>query len=227
MAITIPANGYCAVSDVEAFVHDPAAFSVGTVPTLAQVESWITLYYSRMNAILRRLGYVTPMVMVGTQMAVTGSLVTNVLHSIGTQILRLAATSFSGRYSVGDLFLIAGDTQYYVCTAGVEADAVTTVDVEVSPGLLTAPAAGVAVTHTPSTNAADVLKELNALIVAGRVESQLASAGGDEASALGQSLMDEADKRWDEFRKGQIDIQGARRSGSTTPIGVVRLEVRG
>lgn len=228
MAIVIPRNGYCAVSDVEGFIHNPATFDATSVPKLTQVESWITFYYNRLNSILYRAGYVTPVVTTGSLLAVSGTLQTRSAHQVHDTILKLSATSISGRVSPGDLFLISGDSQYYVAMSGMRApQGATQIDIEIDPPTLEAYTAGTTVQHFPTTNAAENLKELNALMVAARVATQQPSDGGDEENDFGKNLTEEANEKLDMLKNGQMPLVGAKKRRRATPPGAVRTEVRG
>ena len=59
MAITVGADGYCVLADVEA-LNPHRSYSSSTIPTDTQVEDFITDYFHILNGVLDVLGITTP-----------------------------------------------------------------------------------------------------------------------------------------------------------------------
>lgn len=60
MSITIPDDGYCEATDVQALNTHRPTYATTTKPTLAQVEGFITNVAAELNAVISGRGYTTP-----------------------------------------------------------------------------------------------------------------------------------------------------------------------
>ena len=210
MAITIPVDGYCEASDVQA-LSSLWSFSATSTPTTTQVETWIKQIKAEIDAMLFRIGYLTPVVITREQLITTGSLVTRTAHQINDTTLELSATTMDGAVLAGDVFLITGDNQYYQAIDSIEiAEGDEQVDVHIWPPLRTAPAAGVAVTYSFLDQPENFLKNLNALGVAARVEDT-AIVGSNIESESARTFRAQYQDAWDRMEKGKAVLIGARR----------------
>ena len=226
MAITIPLNGYCAVTDVEAMLHNPSAITATSVPTTTQVEAWIEEEYHDINGMLRKAGYLTPMTAVAASFASTGTLRLYQAHLMGDDELVLTATTLAGQINPGDLFLLGG--QYYAAQEQVVlGSGDSTLSVSVSPRLRADAVVDTAVTYGAELQAAKLLLRLNAGKVAARAEGVLATAGADEPNAIADSMIARTQGWWDDIATGRVRLLGAARSLTRSGPGMVRLQRRG
>lgn len=228
--ITVPANSYAEVSDVEAVVQSTVTFSATTVPTLTQVQNQLIATYHEINNMLRRAGFFVPVVIAGSQLSVGSQLQLNAAIALDDVDIELKDSGgvMRGEVMESDLFLITGDSQYYAAITGVEVGSDNLVTVSISPPIRRAAAAGTVVAHTASANAAQVLKNLHAYMVAAWAEKRyvMASGGKDESGAA-KDLQKEADKRWAAIELGKTRLIGAKKSPKRTPPGSARLVRRG
>jgi len=228
MAITIPLDSYCAMSDVQALMQQQTIAASNSKPTVAQVELWITMYFHRINGMLRRAGYHVPMVTTRPQMIVGTALQLNSAHLATDDALDLkdSGGSLSGSVMEGDAFVIAGDSQVYVATdrALTSSNLVT---VYISPTLRAAAAESAVVTYSPLYTAREVLKQLNALPAASLALRAVFSSGSNKDNVLAGEYKVMFEDLYNQIRKGEMYLAGARRSGTITPTGAARLERRG
>ena len=229
MSVTVPKDSYAEVSDVEARMQSRVTFSTSTVPTLAQVEAYLTDTFHEINAMLRRAGYFVPMTVNGNQLNIGTQLQLNAAIQVDdTEIpLKDSGGSLTGAIVEGDIFEIVGDNQDYVAIEGESAGSDNLVAVAITPPIRVAAAASVNVTHTPNLQAINVLSSLHAYMAAAYAERALSTAGGDEESDNAKALQDQSDRRWKGIESGAMPLIGARKSHKRTPPGAVRLERRG
>jgi len=228
MAITIPTDGYCETTDVD-ILFAQKTLSATTKPTATQAETMITWWYHEINAMLKRVGYVVPMTTIASQLTAGSQLQVNAAAAVNAVLIELkdSGGSLTGAVLEGDLFLFAGDTQYYAAMGSADVGNDNLVTIEVSPTLRSAKAAGINVTHSANLQAANVLKRLNALCVAAEVERSTFSAAVNEESESNLVLEEQKDALWEGIESGRITLQGALRYKTVTPPGAARVERRG
>jgi hypothetical protein len=227
MAITIPLDSYCAVTDVSALTQQQT-ISSGSKPTEAQVETWITMYFHRINGMLRRAGYHVPMVTTRQQLIVGTQLQLNKAHNATDDALNMkdSGGSLTGSVMEGDAFTIAGDSQIYVATDRALSSS-NLITVYISPTLRKAAAEDANVTYTPLYTAKEILKQLNSLPVAALVMQAVFSSGSNKSNVLAGEYREMYDDLYKKIRSGETYLAGARRSRTTAPIGSARMERRG
>lgn len=210
MAITLSSDGYCEADDVTALIQQ-FEIDANSDPNTTEVEAWITEEFHLINAQLRRAGYAAPVAQAGGSLAVTsGDITVESAASITATAVTLTGTGLTGTVREGDYLTIAGQSQVYmVCAGNYAADAEITVSI--APALEEAAAAGAVVTFTANTGAAQILKKLNALDTAIRVQVAAYSATGDDGLDPAAGLRLEAEAVRELIVTGQLDLPSVER----------------
>jgi hypothetical protein len=227
MAITIPVDGYCELTDVNSLAPQRTISST-TKPDDTQAEEMIRWWYAEINMMLARAGYITPMTNIATQLLAGGTIQVSEAVVVDDYLVELKDSTgvLAGRVIKGDLFLFSGDTMYY--TVANTVDAVDNlVTVELVPKLRIALTVGLTAAHTPNLAAARHLKRLNALCVAAEAERATFSVATNEESESNIVFEDQKTDLWNAISSGRLTLIGAQRSRKVSPPGSARIERRG
>lgn len=220
MAITLSTDGYCELADVQALVQQYTIDS-NSNPSSSQVEGFISQDFGEINALLRATGYAAPVAQQGGQLASGGTILLQDTANLMDTVLTLKANSGSLTGSVrrGDFLTITGDAQRYMITADDIVNSDGQITVEVTPFVEVKKAADTAVTYTAATDAAKILKNLNALMTAIRVQNSAYSSTAQGVEDLIDPLVVERDRVIKNIQDGRYDIPSAeveRTSGGGT-----------
>ena len=208
MAITLSTTGYCEAADVAAMVQQ-FTIDANSDPSTAETEAWISEDFGEINAVLRAAGYAAPVAQAGGSLG--GTVLLKETASLMNSILSLKASSGSltGTVRRGDFFTISGDGQRYMA---VRDDIVNTdgeIVVAIEPWVEVEAAANTAVTYTAAVDAAKLLKGLNAIMTAIRVQRAAYSSSGTSVEDLIQPLINERDRIMSNLQGGAYDIPSA------------------
>jgi hypothetical protein len=219
VAITLSTDGYCELADVQALVQQYTIDS-NSNPSSSQVEGFISQDFGEINALLRATGYAAPVAQQGGQLASGGTILLQDKANLMDTVLTLKANSGSLTGSVrrGDFITITGDAQRYMITADDIVNSDGQITVEVTPFVEVEKAADTAVTYT-ATDAAKILKNLNALMTAIRVQNSAYSSTAQGVEDLIDPLVVERDRVIKNIQDGRYDIPSAeveRTSGGGT-----------
>jgi hypothetical protein len=133
--------------------------------------------------------------------------------------LKANSGSLTGSVRRGDFITITGDAQRYMITADDIVNSDGQITVEVTPFVEVEKAADTAVTYTAATDAAKILKNLNALMTAIRVQNSAYSSTAQGVEDLIDPLVVERDRVIKNIQDGRYDIPSAeveRTSGGGT-----------
>jgi len=206
VAITLSSNGYCEVSDIQALVQQ---FTIGASsdPNTTEVEGFVTQGFAEINAVLRGAGYAAPVAQSGGSLTVSsGNITVSASVDAGNYAMTFTGTGLEGTAKRGDSFTIAGDTQPYMVTDTALATDSATIAVYFTPDLELDATAAAVVTFTAGTDAANVLKQLNAHMAAIQTIRAAYSAAGEGVGDLTAPLEAERDRMLAALMSGAYDL---------------------
>jgi hypothetical protein len=210
VAITLSTDGYCELADVQALVQQYTIDS-NSNPSSSQVEGFISQDFGEINALLRATGYAAPVAQQGGQLASGGTILLQDTANLMDTILTLKANSGSLTGSVrrGDFLVISGDAQRYMIVADDIVNSDGQITVQVTPFVEIEKSADTAVTYTAATDAAKILKNLNALMTSIRVQNSAYSSTAQGVEDLIDPLVVERDRVIKNIQDGRYDIPSA------------------
>ena len=210
MAITLSTDGYCELADVQALVQQYTIDS-NSNPSSTQVENFIKQDFGEVNAILRATGYTAPVAQSGGQLASGGTILLKDKASLMDSILTLKANtgSLTGSVRRGDFITITGDAQRYMVTADDIVNSDGQITIEIAPWIEVETVADTAVTYTAASDASKILKTLNSLMTAIRVQNSAYSSVAQGVEDLVNPLVIERDRIIKYIQDGRYDIPSA------------------
>ncbi len=210
MAITLSTDGYCELADVQALVQQYTIDS-NSNPSSSQVEGFISQDFGEINALLRATGYAAPVAQQGGQLASGGTILLQDTANLMDTVLTLKANSGSLTGSVrrGDFLVVAGDGQRYMIIADDIVNSDGQITVEITPFIEIEKPSNTAVTYTAATDAAKILKNLNALMTSIRVQNSAYSSTAQGVEDLIDPLVVERDRVIKNIQDGRYDIPSA------------------
>ena len=212
MAIDLSTDGYCELADVQAMVQQ-FTIDANSDPSSTEVEGFITQDFSEINAILRAVGYATPIAEKGGQLAKSGGgqIVLKETANLMDTILTLKASTGTlvGSVRRGDFIKIQNDTQRYMI---IDEDIVNSdgeIVVEITPFVELKADANTQITYTACSDASNILKTLNATMSAIRTQRAAYSSSATGTDELLEPLVVERNRIIENIKGGMYDIPSA------------------
>ena len=210
MAITLSTDGYCELADVQALVQQYTIDS-NSNPTSTQVESFIKQDFGKINGLLRATGYSAPVAQQGGQLASGGTINLKDDADLMDTVITLKANtgSLTGSVRRGDFIVIASDAQRYMITADDIVNSDGEITIQITPWIEIKSNANTAVTYTAASDASKILKSLNSLMTAIRVQNSAYSSVAQGVDELIDPLVVERDRIIKNIQDGRYDIPSA------------------
>ena len=210
MSITLSTDCYCVLADVQALLQQYTIDS-NSNPNTTQVEAFISQDFGEINAILRATGYTAPVPQQGGQLASSGTILLKDKANLMDSVLTLKANSgaLTGSVRRGDFIIITGDSQRYMVTSDDIVNSDGEITVEISPWVEIETASNTQVTVTAVNDAAKILKTLNGLMTAIRVQNSAYSSVAQGVEELINPLVIERDRIIKNIQDGRYEIPSA------------------
>ena len=210
MAITLSTDGYCELADVQALVQQYTIDS-NSNPTSTQVESFIKQDFGEINGLLRATGYSAPVAQQGGQLASGGTINLKDDADLMDTVITLKANtgSLTGSVRRGDFIVIASDAQRYMITADDIVNSDGEITIQITPWIEIKSNANTAVTYTAASDASKILKSLNSLMTAIRVQNSAYSSVAQGVDELIDPLVVERDRIIKKIQDGRYYIPSA------------------
>ena len=208
MAITLSTTGYCEATDVQAIVQQ-FVIDTNSDPSTAEVEAWISQDFGEINALLRASGFAAPVAQSAGSLA--GTTLLSATANLMDSVLQLKASSGSltGAVRRGDFFTISSDSQRYMVTQDDIVNSDGEIVVSIQPWVELEAAVNTAVTYTAGSDCPKMLKSLNAIMTAIRVQQSAYSSSGAAVDEVIAPLVAERNRLIDGIQQGSYDIPTA------------------
>ena len=212
MAIDLSTDGYCELSDVQAMVQQ-FTIDANSDPSSTEVEGFITQDFSEINAILRAVGYATPIAEKGGQLQPNGGqhILLKDDANLMDSILSLKSNSGNllGSVRRGDFIKIQNDPQRYMITEDDIVNSDGEIVVEIAPWIELKSTANTQISYTACSDASNILKTLNATMTAIRTQRAAYSSSATGTDELVDPLVAERDRILENIKGGMYDIPSA------------------